>query len=335
MRMSTRFDRHVVLIVDDVPDNLALLSDALDESGHIVLVATDGASALERLQRITPDLILLDAVMPGMDGFETCRRIKLLKHVDHVPVVFMTGLTETEHVIKGFEVGGIDYVTKPIRPQEIVARIGAHIKTARMMSQTRGAIDAAANAVIVLDAIGAPLWQSSKASHWLEKYFSAAGEHTRGSRLPPQMQAWLNENLVLERQNGQTALTSMPFQPLILKRDNEELHIRLERNARTGELTILLEEKRVEHTDTSRISSLLELTGGISAAQREQYRLTPRETDVLNWLAKGKTNRDIADILGMSPRTVNKHLEHIFIKLGVETRSAAVGMAINHQYVSH
>ena len=337
MRMSTRFDRHVVLIVDDVPDNLALLSDALDESGHIVLVATDGDSALERLQRITPDLILLDAVMPGMDGFETCRRIKLLKHVDHVPVVFMTGLTETEHVIKGFEVGGIDYVTKPIRPQEIVARVGAHIRTARMMSQTRGAIDAAANAVIVLDANGAPLWQSSKASHWLEKYLSVVADHTRVSRLPPQMQSWLNENLVLERQNGQATLPSMPFQPLILKRDNEELHIRLEKNVRTGELTILLEEKSILLADTSRIPGLSELTGigEISSAQREQYRLTPRETDVLNWLAKGKTNRDIAEILGMSPRTVNKHLEHIFIKLGVETRSAAVGMAINHQYVSH
>lgn len=337
MRMSTRFDRHVVLIVDDMPDNLALLSDALDDSGHIVLVATDGASALERLQRITPDLILLDAVMPGMDGFETCRRIKLLKHIEHVPVVFMTGLTETEHVIKGFEVGGIDYVTKPIRPQEIVARIGAHIKTARMMSQTRGAIDAAANAVIVLDANGAPLWQSSKASHWLEKYFSVAADHTRVSRLPSQMQFWLNENLVLERQNGPATLPSMPFQPLVLKRDEEELHIRLERNARTGELTLLLEEKSVVPADNARIPSLLELTGigGVNAAQREQYRLTPRETDVLNWLAKGKTNRDIAEILGMSPRTVNKHLEHIFIKLGVETRSAAVGMAINHQCLSH
>ena len=228
--MSTRFDRHVVLIVDDVPDNLAVLSDALDESGHIVLVATDGASALERLQRITPDLILLDAVMPGMDGFETCRRIKLLKHVDHVPVVFMTGLTETEHVVKGFEVGGIDYVTKPIRPQEVVARIGSHIKTARMMAQARGVIDA------------------------------------------------LEEKMAVQP----TALSALGLIPAL-----------------------------------------------------EQYRLTPRETDVLNWLAKGKTNRDIAEILGMSPRTVNKHLEHIFIKLGVETRSAAAGMALNRQQVSH
>ena len=85
---------HVVLIVDDVPENLAVLSDALDEAGHTVLVATDGASALERLGLIMPDLILLDAVMPGIDGFETCRRMKLMDSARDVPVVFMTSQVE-------------------------------------------------------------------------------------------------------------------------------------------------------------------------------------------------------------------------------------------------
>ncbi|MDB5988963.1 MAG: two component transcriptional regulator, LuxR family [Herbaspirillum sp.] len=315
--MSTSFNRHVVLIVDDVPDNLAVLSDALDESGHIVLVATDGAGALERLQRITPDLILLDAVMPGMDGFETCRRIKLLKHVDQIPVVFMTGLTETEHVVKGFQVGGIDYVTKPIRPQEIVARIGAHIRTARMMSQARGVIDAGANAVIVLNANGMPLWQSNKASYWLEKYFAVGRDQAGITKLPPRLQSWLNESLALQQHGGQAA------EPLIVTCDDGVLSVRLERNERTAELTLLLNEKPPVQMQAERIAAS-------AGPQLDQYRLTPRETDVLNWLAKGKTNRDIAEILGMSPRTVNKHLEHIFIKLGVETRSAAVGMAIHH-----
>src|SRR5450830_426873 len=199
--MSTTFDRHVVLIVDDKPDNLAMLSDSLDESGHIVLVATDGMSALERLDYITPDLILLDAMMPGIDGFETCKRIKLIKSVNHVPVVFMTGLTETEHVVRGFEVGGIDYVTKPIKPQEVVARIGAHIKTARMMSQARGMLEHAAHAVIVLSGNGLPLWQTSKASMWLEKYFPAGTSTSATHKLPMMLQSWLNESLVRQRQN--------------------------------------------------------------------------------------------------------------------------------------
>jgi len=303
--------RPVVLIVDDIPENLALLSDALDESGHIVLVATDGASAIERLGYITPDLILLDALMPGLDGFETCRRIKLLASAAHVPVVFMTGLTETEHVVKGFQVGGIDYVTKPIQPLEIVARVAAHIRTARMMSQARDVIDAAAHAVIVLGTDGSPLWQTGKALFWLEKYFPRSEAHSR--KLPPQLQFWLNENLVLLRQ------TQRPPQPLVIAGDDGELTINLSKNSQSAELTLLMEEKTFSLP---------------TALQLEAYRLTPRETDVLGWVSKGKTNRDIAEILGMSPRTVNKHLEHIYIKLGVETRAAAAALAISRQYDS-
>jgi DNA-binding response OmpR family regulator len=215
MMMLTRSDGsvadsgHVVLIVDDVPENLAVLSDALDEAGHTVLVATDGASALERLMLVIPDLILLDAMMPGIDGFETCRRMKQMISARDVPVVFMTGLTETEHVVRGFEVGGIDYVTKPIRPAEVLARISTHVRNARKLSEARNSRDA------------------------------------------------------------------MP---------------------------------------------------AVVSADLSSYQLTPREMDVLAWIARGKTNRDIAEILGMSPRTVNKHLEHIFVKLGVETRAAAAAL---------
>ncbi|KAF1048862.1 MAG: Alkaline phosphatase synthesis transcriptional regulatory protein PhoP [Herbaspirillum frisingense] len=313
--ISTTFDRHVVLIVDDMPDNLAMLSDSLDESGHIVLVATDGMSALERLDYITPDLILLDAMMPGIDGFETCRRIKLIKSVNHVPVVFMTGLSETEHVVRGFEVGGIDYVTKPIRPQEVVARVGAHIRTARMMSQTRGVLEHAAHAVIVFGGHGLPLWQTSKASLWLEKYFGA-GSASGAAKLPAPLQAWLNESLVRRRQGdgGDVA-------PLVVARDGCELSIAMSGPGQGHGITLLLEEKQTAVTAPA---------AGDDAAvppSFEGLRLTPRESDVLLWLGKGKTNRDIADILGMSPRTVNKHLEHIFVKLGVETRSAAAVLA--------
>ena len=312
--MSTRFDRHVVLIVDDQPDNLAMLSDALDDSGHIVLVATDGNGALERLDYITPDLILLDAMMPGIDGFETCRRIKLLKSVSHVPVVFMTGLVDTEHVVRGFEVGGIDYVTKPIKPQEVVARIGAHIKTARMMAHARGMLDHAAHAVIVLAANGMPLWQTSKASLWLEKYFAAGSAVSH--KLPPRLQSWLNETLARRRQSLDPNAAE-ELMPLLMTQAGSQLRIVLSAAGQGQETTLLLEEK----IDTSAAAELA------SALPLENYRLTPRESDVLAWLGKGKTNRDIAEILGMSPRTVNKHLEHIFVKLGVETRSAAAVLA--------
>ena len=121
----------VVLIVDDVPDNLSVLHDALDESGYTVLVATNGEAAIQRAAQALPDIVLLDAVMPGMDGFEVARRLKARPDTAHIPIVFMTGLTDTEHVVRAFQAGGVDYVTKPIRAKEVLARMAVHVQGAR------------------------------------------------------------------------------------------------------------------------------------------------------------------------------------------------------------
>ncbi len=208
-------DTGVILIVDDTPDNLALLSDALDDAGYMVLVALDGTTALNRIQRRRPDLILLDAMMPGLDGFETCRRIKQQPQTADIPVLFMTALTDSEHVVKGFEAGAIDYVTKPIQCAEVLARVASHLRTARILQSAR---------------------ESSQ---------PAGLDHAPAC---------------------------------------------------------------------SKLSS--------------RFQLTEREVEVLRWVSFGKTNKDIADILQLSPRTVNKHLEHIYIKLGVETRTAATSVAL-------
>lgn len=298
MTTWTTFEGDVALIVDDVPENLALLSDALSEAGYTVLVATDGLSALERLRIIVPDIILLDAVMPGIDGFETCRRIKQMEEVRHVPVVFMTGLTETEHVLKGFDAGALDYVTKPIEPAEVLARVATHIRNARMMSQARHAIDAVSHAAISLKADGTPLWQTRQAALWIEKYFP--GAQAASSALPDLVAEWLMPAL---------ESTDTP-EALQITLDEYALHLTLSRRKSSNELLLLLEEKRLP----------------VQPASIAHYHLTPRELEVVAWLAKGKTNRDIGEILGMSPRTVNKHLEHIFVKLGVETRSAAAAL---------
>lgn len=215
---SRAAERGVILIVDDTPDNLALLSDALDEVGYMVLVALDGLSALNRIQRRRPDLILLDAMMPGMDGFETCQRIKADPATADIPVLFMTALTDSEHVVKGFEAGGIDYVTKPINTEEVLARVASHLRTARILQTARAASQA--------------------------------------------------QPLTLNDEPAYTTLSA-------------------------------------------------------------RFQLTEREVEVLRWVACGKTNRDIGDILGLSPRTVNKHLEHVYVKLGVETRTAATSVALS------
>lgn len=298
-------NRNIVLIVDDVPENLAVLSDALDGAGYMVLVAEDGHRALDRLKLVTPDIILLDAVMPGIDGFETCRRIKSSESTRHIPVVFMTGLTETEHILRGFSAGGIDYVTKPIKPEEVLARIAAHLRNARLVVEAQEAIDSAGLAVAVVDRDGECLWLTPRARLALQGLTDMPRDSAR--TLPPQIREWIQSN------SEQESSDDRELRPLALAagRMNLNLHFL---GAMSGGHYLLLVEESQEHR--------------IADSLAGAYRLTGREVEVLMWVAKGKTNRDIGDILGMSPRTVNKHLEHIYVKLGVETRTAAAAMAI-------
>ncbi|MDY6939430.1 MAG: EAL domain-containing protein [Cyanobacteriota bacterium] len=120
-------DSVAILIVDDTPSNLHLLFTCLEEASFKVLVAQNGESALEKATYGLPDLILLDVLMPGMDGFEVCRRLKAQPETQNIPIIFMTALSETVNKIKGFDLGAIDYITKPIEQQEVLARIKTHL----------------------------------------------------------------------------------------------------------------------------------------------------------------------------------------------------------------
>jgi len=124
-----------ILIVDDMPANLSLVVDSLADQGFRVLVALDGEEALERAQFSQPDLILLDVKMPGIDGFETCRRLKMNERTRDISVIFMTSLTGIEDLVEGFAAGGSDYVTKPVRIDEMMARISTHLALRAMHKQ--------------------------------------------------------------------------------------------------------------------------------------------------------------------------------------------------------
>ncbi|MDJ0635471.1 MAG: response regulator [Xenococcaceae cyanobacterium MO_188.B29] len=126
---------HNILIVDDNPTNLAVIVDYLEDSGLTILVSQDGESSLKRAKYAKPGIILLDVLMPGIDGYETCRRLKADLGTKDIPVIFMTALSSTEDKVKGFEVGAVDYVTKPIQPEEVLARIKLHLQL-RFMTQT-------------------------------------------------------------------------------------------------------------------------------------------------------------------------------------------------------
>lgn len=293
---------HIVLVVDDVPENLSLLHDALDEAGHTVLVATNGEAALQRARQSLPEVILLDALMPGMDGFEVARRLKADFTTQHIPIVFMTGLTETEHIVAAFAAGGADYVTKPIRPAEVIARIAAHITNARQMRQARSALDAFGQATVAVRAADSRIvWQTPLARTLLNTYF--ANPETVA---PEELLAWI---AAARRARGEGREPAS----LLISEGNKRLLASFHDRTGDDEWLVVLREEN----DASAVESL------ISA-----FRLTQREAEVLYWVVQGKTSKDIGDILGSSPRTVDKHLEHVFEKLGVETRTAAANLAM-------
>ena len=124
--------QNLIMIVDDRPTNAKVLFEFLQESGFRVLVAKSGESALEKLQVVSPDLILLDVMMPGIDGFETCRRLKENKATQDIPVIFMTALSDVVDKVKGLTLGAVDYITKPFQPEDVRARINLHLKLCQL-----------------------------------------------------------------------------------------------------------------------------------------------------------------------------------------------------------
>lgn len=306
-----RSSADVVLIVDDVPDNLSVLHDALDEAGYTVLIATDGEAALQRAQQAMPDIVLLDAMMPGIDGFEVARRLKANEDTTHIPIVFMTGLTETEHVVSAFDAGGVDYVTKPIRTREVLARMMVHMQGARQARHARTALDAFGHASLVVRAgDGRIVWQTPLARGLLQAHFSRP-------ELPDEVVAWV-------RNEGTRRLNGQPSHPLILSFEAAPSGTPPMRRPHRLIFT-LHEADEDEWLLVMRESSDQLVIDAVGAA----FGLTAREAEVLYWLAKGKTNRDIGDILGTSPATVKKQLEHVYQKLGVETRTAAASLAMS------
>src|SRR5207244_4554469 len=135
-----------------------------------VMVAMDGAAAMRIVDQITPDIVLLDAVMPGMDGFETCRRLKREAGLSNVPVIFMTGLAETEHIVRGLEAGGVDYVTKPIVIEEMLARIRVHLANARLTQSARAVLDVSGRFLLAVNRQGKIMWATPQAQRLLSDH---------------------------------------------------------------------------------------------------------------------------------------------------------------------
>lgn len=135
MISNSSSERSVILVVDDNQTNLDVMFDLLRHSGFKVLVAIDGESAIEQLEYIKPDLIILDVMMPGIDGFETCQRLKEDPQTQDIPIIFMTALSDTRDKVYGFKMGAVDYITKPFQHEEVLVRVKTHLTICQLQKQ--------------------------------------------------------------------------------------------------------------------------------------------------------------------------------------------------------
>ncbi|MBW8840780.1 MAG: response regulator transcription factor [Sphingomonadales bacterium] len=295
--------RATILVVDDTPESLRFLTATLERAGMTVLIAVDGLAALELLEHVTPDLVLMDAVMPGLDGFKTTRRIKSDGRFRHLPVIFMTGLTETEHVVHGLEAGGVDYVHKPIVVDELLARVSTHLANARIAQGSQLALDTAGRPSFAVDEAGATLWLTPLASAMIERLFPGWAPYD--GRLPEQLAATVRQ---LQQSNAPSGAQAP------LKVGESTVECTFLRQGSADQWLFRLTERR--EGDAERLLA-------------ERHGLTSREAEVLVWISRGKQNREISEILHISPRTVNKHLEQVFEKMGVENRASATAIAVS------
>lgn len=305
MTINDTLDHSTVLVVDDAPDTLSMLSDAIRFEGMTPHIAANGHAALGVVNQMRPDIVLLDAMMPGLDGFETCRIIKEQKGCDNLPIIFMTGSGEADHVVKALSSGGVDFVTKPVVLDHLFARMKVHLANARLTRSARNALDLTGRKFVACDPTGAILWSTPQASDLLRQ---AGLRSDTDARLP-----W---EIVQELLN--------PNQPASTKPSNDNASI----TYTGGAYDIVF--KLFDDSDANEY--LIQLVDGNKGSYEQQlakaFALTVREGEVLLWITYGKSNKEIAEILDMSPRTVNKHLEQIFIKLAVENRTSAATLSV-------
>lgn len=294
-----------LLIVDDTPDNIAVLFDFLVDRGFNVLVCENGTAALDTLAVAAPDLILLDVMMPGMDGWETCRQIKTSPAGRDVPVFFMTALGEPYDKVRGLAAGAVDYLTKPVYPEEVLARIQTHLEICRLkkaLQEQNDRLDAALQRSILAEralthSLNRALILVNSGTHHIDYATTQAQALIARLGGPDQVLAALAR--------GETSLPSS---------EGETIDLKTQDFTPDHETALITLEVRLPEPSPTDLKPL---------------GLTPREREILFWISQGKTNPEVATILGMQTFTVKKHVENFLPKLGVETRLAAALLAQN------
>jgi len=304
---------HAVLVVDDNPNNLKVVLRHFEAYSFEVYTALNGETGLERARKVRPDLILLDVQMPGIDGFEVCKRLKANPQTAGIPVIFMTALTETRDKVRGFEVGGVDYVTKPLEATELMARVQTQLqlRAARTGLEARVA-ERTAEINKLLEMVRV---QSEQLREQAQSLIQT--QEAREQALAGTVQEQVADRLDVMRGHLEQARGFLS--------DASPARAHLEQAlaqldpARQGAEAIGGDLGRAPARDSLRQSLLLQLS--------------TREYEVLQMTAEGKSNKAISYTLEIAPSTVSTYRNRIMEKLGVEDVAGLIRLAVEHAII--
>jgi DNA-binding response OmpR family regulator/DNA-binding CsgD family transcriptional regulator len=337
-------DRKVVLIVDDEPANLRLLWMYLDQANFKVLAARDGTRALQIAGSTQPDIILLDVMMPGLDGFETCRQLKLNPLTYPIPVIFMTALSETTEKVRGFDVGGVDYITKPAEPAEVLARVRMHLTLQSMQRQLQAQVETCATQ---LQERTAELMVTN--AQLRVEVQQQQVHNTERERL---LELIRHQNEYLQMVSGQLAqqqqahyanLEHALYEHVLpmLTQLSEQLetlrqHIITPHSAPTVLLSAVSTARRILGQLQAQVHNLTQdvpVTPAkpIYPLNEPSLKLSPRELEVFELLVQGLSPSEIGVMLNISDKTVYKHRTAVLEKLNVQSIPELVKLALQRQ----
>ncbi len=325
-----------ILIVDDNPDDLNLLAMHLRRANYIVIESETGENCLTLLSQLKPDLVLLDVRMAGIDGFETCRRIKAIPSMKEIPVIFLTSLEDPADKVEGFQVGGVDYIVKPPQPQELFARIENHLALQRSKIE-----------VVELNAQLEELMQKRlvelhNESLWRRQYEQEVAKlletvRYQGQQLGLLMQFCLGSDSK-EADVGKVLL-ELPKTYLNLLRE----HLTLAHNH-----AAVTQDKTAGMLVTEHLSAAMDLLSTLKdqlqqvATQKGRSiettaqslgsiaKLSAREQEILRMVANGRSNAEIAQMLSLAEPTVRVYRSRIMGKLQLDDATALIKFAIRH-----
>ncbi len=331
-----------ILIVDDTPAILALLYEQLEQNDFSVMVAESGTSALQRIRRIKPDLILLDVLMPNLDGFETCRRLKADPATQEIPVIFMTGLHDINEMVHGFAVGGVDYITKPLQMPEVLARVHTHLTIRQLQQQLQEQNELLEQRVHErTQALQAEINRRRQQEAEKQKLLDMVSKQSDQLR---SLTAWVIDSHQQHGAGLSATLRTQMTQTLHIVQMQLDLI-----NDAVAQLTDRASRELIayhSHNLTVTLAQLEEELGSFvteinkpnlvaqEALENPLIKLSAREREVMQLIVDGKANPEIAELLYVSETTVRTYRSRILQKLELDDVTALIKFALKHNLTS-